>query len=401
MIKRKFVVCLILSMLILLNLTTVLTIADGYSDSKQSRINSSEKQWTIMFYDDADFYMAGDPLDSFASEAFSSGNINVLVLQDTEHGPATLWYIDENHSKIPLKEMGEVNMGNYTTLEDFVAFGKNNFSAQRYMIFFYGHGNGWLGACRDNTSGNDWLTMDEMQHALTEADGVDIVCFSGPCSMGSIESVYELRECTDVYIASETLSGYNYWRGTFNDLCILLNERSDISNAEVGNFIIQSIKEKTPINEYVSSFEKGIVTYCAINTIGMNDLIDSLNGLIDNLTSNIRFLKFRSRILRHFTRSFITNSEGQRETVDVYDFAKKCSFSSCFNSAIRTKAKNVMEKFGDVVIATFHGRFQLNVHGLSIYFPRFKVLYDKNYTSLNLDFINDTCWDEFLEMYLN
>jgi hypothetical protein len=60
-----------------------------------------------------------------------------------------------------------------------------------------------------------------------------------------------------------------------------------------------------------------------------------------------------------------------------------------------------MEKFDDVVIATFKGRFQLNVHGLSIYFPRSKVLYDKNYTSLDLDFINDTCWDEFLESYLN
>ena len=75
-----------------------------------SKVNM--KEWTIMLYDDADFYRAYDPLDDFSKEAYSSQYVNVLVLQDKKRGGAKLWYIDENHEKQLLEEMGELNMGN-------------------------------------------------------------------------------------------------------------------------------------------------------------------------------------------------------------------------------------------------------------------------------------------------
>jgi hypothetical protein len=401
MIKRKFVVCSILTMLILLNLTTALTIADGYSDSKQSRINSSEKQWTIMFYDDADFYMAGDPLDSFASEAFSSGNINVLVLQDTEHGPATLWYIDENHSKIPLKEMGEVNMGNYTTLEDFVAFGKNNFSAQRYMIFFYDHGDGWLGACCDNNSGNDWLTMDEMQHALTEAGGVDVVCFSAPCLMGAIESAYELRNCTEIYIGSEELSGYIYWFYAIGDIYTVLNENTNISNIDLGKKIIESIGNNL---HTLSRKDQRGVTMSAIDTSKMGNVASSIDQLAQDLAVNAERNHVRIKLIRALTQPFANSKFNfliKGSILDAYDFAKNCFTFYFFNKAIKTSAKQVMENIDEAVIANLMGISHPRAHGLTIYFPPNYSRYNNKYTTSELDFTNDTQWDEFLEMYLS
>ena len=394
---RKLLTILVI---IMAGILPILSSIPAFSTSISKLENFSGKKWTIMAYSSADSNDTSTGILSlFDYEVSSSDNIDVVILEKTKNESTKLWYVENNHSLRLVRDFGEVSMGNYTTLKDFINYCKDNFTSKRYILFFSGHGAGWRGACSDHSAGyRDDLTMGEMKKALIETGGVDIICFSGPCSMGSIESVYELRDCTDIYIGSETFSGYNYWRGTISDLSIILNEKHDITNREVGKFIIESIKEKTPNNEHISRFEKDIVTYSAINTSGIKDLADALDSLIDNLTSNIFFWRFRTRLLRHFSRSFFTNLKGLRQTVDVYDFAKKCSYSF-FNNAIRMEAKKVMDAFDDAVIANFRGSFQVNAYGLSLYFPVSKDLYDKNYTYL--DFANDTIWNEFLESYLH
>jgi hypothetical protein len=79
--------------------------------------------------------------------------------------------------------------------------------------------------------------MDEFQKALEETGGVDIICFT-PCLMGAVESAYELRNCTNVYIGNEAGGSYCFWRFMTGDLCTLLNENSNISNVNLGKSII-------------------------------------------------------------------------------------------------------------------------------------------------------------------
>lgn len=404
MIKRKFIACSILSMILLMNLAAV-TVADEDYGAKQSVTNSTGKQWTLMFYDDADFYMAFDPLDWFASESFSSENINVLILQDTEHGPATLWYIDENHSKIPLKEMGEINMGNYTTLGDFVAYCKNNFSAQRYIIFFYDHGGGWMGACWDNASNNDWLTMDEIQQALTDTGGVDLVCFSAPCLMGAVESAYELRNCTKAYIGSEEVSGYLYWGNIIGDICGIIDNKTDISNIDLGKEIISMTKKNLFENFFNKMYRQGLkmVTMSAIDTSKMENVVLSIDQLAKGLMFKVNDSRFRIKLIHDLTQSFppkFSMPRIKKTFFDVYDFSKKCYHFFFLDKEIRLGAKKVMESIDDAVIANLKGIGHLQAHGLTIYFPPELGYYDATYTTSNLDFTNNTHWDEFLTLYL-
>ncbi len=62
----------------------------------------------------------------------------------------------------------------------------------------YNHGGGCWDACIDETD-NGWLTMDDIQKALEEAGGIDILMFNAPCLMGNLEAVYELRNVVNVY----------------------------------------------------------------------------------------------------------------------------------------------------------------------------------------------------------
>ena len=114
-------------------------------DHESAHNTTQTKKWTFMFYDDADF-QGYDPLTdsyggiSFAEAAYSGETVDVIVLQDTDAGPATLWYIDEHHQLENLEDMGEVNMGDAATLQHLVDYGKNKFPADRYVLALYNHG---------------------------------------------------------------------------------------------------------------------------------------------------------------------------------------------------------------------------------------------------------------------
>lgn len=205
----------IISILIILLLTLssfILTNSMPAISLKSQKLE--QKKWTFMFYADADFAPNIPGLiDLIAQSMRSSENVNILVLQDSNPDPASIWYIDENHDKISVEDLGEINMGNYTSLRNFVNYCKNNYSAERYMLVLWDHGMAWEGACIEITDvpdGGDHLTMDEMQRALAESGGVNIIGFSA-CVMGCVESAYELRNYTEVYFGSEEMNGYNSW----------------------------------------------------------------------------------------------------------------------------------------------------------------------------------------------
>lgn len=403
--NKKTIVSLIITTL-LISVGTANAITNTNSENTNS---PEEKEWTIMLYDDADFNKAYDPLSCFSSQAFSNRNINTVVLQDKKDEAGKLWQIDENHNKILLKEMGEINMGDYTTLKNFLNYSKNNFPAERYILFFYNHGMGWKGACTDTTNNSDHLTMDEIQKAMIDTNGVDITCFSAPCLMGSIESAYELRNCTEIYIGSEETSGYIYWGDIIDDICNLINTNPDISNQILGKKIIEKIEKNirfSPKSYTRRVYRKArrLITMSAIQTNEMNDLAKSIDKLAKNLSRKINqstYNHIKIKIIHHLTQSFADYIPLTRSSIiDLYDFSKKCHLFFILNKSLRKNTKEVIQNIDKSVIAETHGIKHLDAHGLSIYLPTSRS-YDSKYTNSNLDFINDTYWDEFQQLYIN
>ena len=369
------------------------SIASMEPDNVNTEVSTSmaeSKKWTWMFYDDADFYRAYDPLENFSEEAYSSENLDVIVLQDKEHGPASMWYVDENHNIEKLEEMGEINMGDKNTLQNFVQYCKDEYPAERYILSMYNHGRGCFGACIDDTSDGDILTMDEMQNALTKTGGVDILCFTAPCNMGSVESVYEMRDCVDVYIGSEEGSGYGHWWGTIENMCNVLNENPNISNNEFGEDIIQSIWDETPWQDSI--------TMSAVRTDKIEDLVNQIDKFctylyenFDELFNKIRFARLKSKeVMSH------------RGSVDLIDFVQ--NYYDVENTQfIFQHVQNITDAFNEAVIRECHGVEYDEEHGLHIFFPLLLAFYGypPSYgdTSYGLDFSQDTSWNELLEAY--
>ncbi len=208
---------------------------------QKNNVKSLEsKPWTTLYYIDNDYENSGysDPIEQlFIDEISSNDNVNVVMIQDSIDTPAFLYYIDADHNKLLLEELGEINMGDYQTLSYFINYGKQNYPADRYLLWVYNHGGGWKGACMDDTNNDPLLTMDDFQKALLETGGVDIISFFA-CLMSSLESVYELRDLVDVYVGSEDLAYISWWDGICGDTNKLIAESPDLSNEEIGKKIV-------------------------------------------------------------------------------------------------------------------------------------------------------------------
>ena len=199
--KKTLIIC-ILFIILLSNFSVCLA---SISNNVELPKIKSEKEWTYMFYDAHDYtHNWMEPLAfRFITKPRSSENLNFIVLQDTIYGPGKILYFSQIGRKILLENLGEINTGDGSTLEYFIEYCKENYPAKRYFLEIASHGTAWYASGLDKTSNDDWLNLEEIQRALDKTGGVDIIAFISSCAMAAVESVYELRNLTDVYIGCE------------------------------------------------------------------------------------------------------------------------------------------------------------------------------------------------------
>lgn len=371
----------------------IIPVQGAYLKNETPHIKTSEtKAWTTLYYLDCDYDSNNfDPLEQiFIDEIATTENVNVVVIQDKEEEPAFLYYIDENHSKILLEELGEINMGDYQTLSYFIDYGKQNYPADRYLLWVYDHGGGWKGACMDTTNNDPLLSMDEFQKALTETGGVDVICFFA-CLMASIEAVYELRGLVDVYIGSEDLAWASWWDGICGDTNQLLTDNPAVSNEDLGIEIVTSFQEQghPPTN---------VLTASAIKA----DKVEPLVQALDELAKYFIFhwlRSYRNVKTAHDNTFLLADYESWAEVFEVYDI--RGFLQSLPESSKKTAALDALD---EAIISEVHGSIMEGTNGLSIFFPSHISPYDlaQEYkdAGLYLDFPNDTWWNEFLFFFI-
>ncbi len=352
---------------------------------------TSGKKWTFLLYAAADVGMTWAPLNDFAEHFASGAGVDALCLQDKNGETAKVWYIDENHNTVLLEDIGEVNMGSTATLSDFLDYAKTNFPAERYIISFYGHGGGWGGACNDMDPEFGVLRMDNMKQALQGCGGVDLVLFSAPCWMGALESAYELRNCTDVYIASEHESFYSFWRTVMRSISEELNSNADISNYQLARLIIDWMEKDR--KSYAPYYGMQYLTMSAIRMDRMEALRDAIDDLALAYLADPPRLKMLLESVRkkivYFDNTSITDLNSIMLCLDKVET----------DIALKTKLENVSQHLSDAVISEIHLPKYKNAGGLTIFLPdetNADIIAYYVHEMFGLDFVLDSHWDELL-----
>ena len=244
---------------------------------------------------------------------------------------------------------------------------------------------GVRGVCLDSTSGRE-LKIWEVGDVLSDIKATYNVTFDiigvDVCSLGAVETAYELMDCADYMIASadeEPDWGWDY--------------TSALGEIEADpNISPRDLAVKATIH-FLAQYSEDYVTQATVYLGAFRtQYLPALNDMADTLNYYMYEYRYIIRSIRNQTHTYTS------ERVDIGDFAQHLRAESQLPQQLRDKASSFLAILNDTVIEQGCGATHLgNFYGMYIYFP--KSYYRETYT--NYISFSSQRWDEFLRRYIN
>lgn len=333
--------------------------------------------WTIMVYLAADndlFRYSQRDLREMQAVG-STDDVHVVVFWDPLKSSAGYYFVARD-SLVLLRNLGNGNSGDSIMLQDFIRFAKERYPARRYALILWNHGAGWRrppkGMCWDETSGNDFLSLSELAHALREG-GVhfDLIGMDA-CFMALLEVAYEIKDHGDILLASQAEEPGDGWDYTY--FLHRLTRNPGMSARALALEIL---------NGYFSSCGTSEnLTLSAVDLARVDLLVQAVDDLARLLygTENSSFVPGDSL--------YISKEYG------YVDIARLVAFL-----ALKPQYGSVLQKIRNALASTVIANRASGVHqgsgGLSLYLPYNFQCPPVEYQDLL--FTRDSFWDEFLK----
>jgi len=362
-----------------------------------------QTEWTFMVYLDGDNNLEGAALYNLnqMETVGSTDKVNIIVLLDRLTAPGGwIYYIQKDYvtgetwdtftSPVLVTFEYEPNMGDPSTLTNFIEWTMQNYPAKQYALVLWDHGSGWKrvgvqfpdkGVCFDDTN-EDYLTTAELKKALYDAGEYGYLNLIGfdACLMAMVEIGYQIRQFGDVMVASEETIPWNGW--PYDTILSDLKTHPTYSSTSLGARICV---------RYIAFYGSGSgVTLSAIN-------LKKLEALASEIAS------FAVILQKHWSCCQSKIKSARAATEDMYDpdyadlihFARKL-YATYPHLEVRTACTKLISAVTSVVIKNVHGSLHPQSTGLTIYFPE----YSYNYGYDSLDLALRTKWNAFLYLYL-
>lgn len=462
-------------------------------DTAQGPAPAPLPEWTAMVFMDGDNNLEEDALHDFEemAEVGSTDKVNIVVLFD-RIGTYTVNSLDKagdiyenwgetlrfhitkgmkptraNAIKDATCQVSpgrpevcpELNMGDPNVLRDFIAWGKRQYPAQRYILIIWDHGTGWrrvipntatnraafgpapapagasqqptkqvrrgdmvmadtfraaLGspyraASHDETS-DDQLYNSEIQQGLQDGLGgqkLQILGFDA-CLMAMVETAYAMRDQAAVLVGSEDLEPGSGWQ--YNDWLQQLVARPSMNEVELGNVLVESYKKQyDPVRK--------TTTQSAVRLTQADALAKAVSALADSMRAKMTSEAQNIKAARDECAMFAPNPFEETPPKDYFfhiDFIRFCDLllAHAKDQDVKNKAQAARDLAAASVIATYAGserKDRFGSHGLAIYFPASGSFYkndqyaqggyEKSNTVFPVAFVRDHTWSDFLHAY--
>ena len=301
-------------------------------------------------------------------------NVNVVLIA----GGSSTWgndYIDEDETSIyqltqngfeKVKQQKIKNMGDYSTLSDFINFVTKNYITDEYELLFWNHGGAIMGSEYDELSNNDNLSLQEIKTALTKTgfnknNKIETVIFS-TCLNGTIENANVFKDYANYFVASEEISMSVKDTSDFSFINYVTPKTGSI---EIGRSFIEKYKEKMNyLKEVYQIYNEDYNIYSTYSIIDLNNL-DDLNKSVDDFFVEIDVLKNYNKIARVrsnlYQYAYKQAGEPSYDTVDLYNLINDLKELS------PKKANKVLEELENTI--KYNYSTDSSSRGISIYFP--------------------------------
>ncbi len=364
--------------------------------AKKPAKKAAMKEWTF-----AVFLNCDNNLDRFGVEdqeemarVGSNENLNVVTLIDRERGPAQINYIEKGNIK-KIKDMGEMDMGDYKELVKFAKFIKENYPAKHYMIGIWNHGSGWKakqdasnvvrGISYDDSSSNH-ITNDQLAVATKEVaevlgQKIDIINMDA-CLMGMSEVAYAIKDSCNYFVGSEeTEAG----KGTpYDD--VLKGWKQGMTPKQLASHWVDA---------YAQSYNGGSQgrddsTQSAYDLSKTDAFLDALNGFSKAIMAGkysekvmtaagktVKFAYPQNIDLLHFLKNLRPEVQGDTSLITAMDKVEKAAKAMIINNKTTGRYYNKYEE----------------AQGIAVYLPSNLAIESKY---LTLDYSKNVMWDDML-----
>ena len=237
----------------------------------------------------------------------------------------------------------EENMASKYTLGKTIDFVKKYSSSENYGLIIWGHGTGYKnsfssghtnktrGVAVDDTS-EDFMTTMELREAIAEK-GLSVIAFD-TCFGMLIETVYELKDCGDYFIASAGLVPSEGW-----DYKSLFNNFSSIPRDEMNSEKFCVLAE----NQFVDQYENRNFVISWIDLKLVSELVEKFDNFAEILKNQLIDLKSQEEMFDLFFYK-LKHYKGVSYPCDMY--IDIFSLADYFSISIKEAAdlKSVLER---------------------------------------------------------
>ncbi len=384
----------------------------GGSSSESENHVGVKNGWLVLIYMDGDNSLSGataEDLREIESVKYSP-QVKVVVLRDTfGNEGGTIYDYNYENSSFDEFSVPEPNMGEPSTLVNFVEKYARKYPYSNVALIMWNHGDAWRGvshpdkfrAAAEDVTDDDYLYMHELKEALQKLsdDGIRINLIGfDECLMGNLEVFYDIKDYTDVVVASEVSEPYEGWNYSY-----VMKEVSNNPSLDAyafGKVIVDAYRKA-----YAS--EPGNYTMIAVKSSDVNVLVRDINQFISLLDSNYGcFYSARQN-------PSVTNDDLESlGTIDLGNFAYRVS--ECLSNSYVSDIVDRINSFYKYISPNS------NLTGISIFFPSSNKVNDFDYyfadaahpitlvddsgEVLDENYYNpftETEWDEFLERYFS
>ncbi len=389
-------------------------IFDAYTDSGHSQrfIPGFELQvpWSLLIYMDGDNSLSS-AVDADMNELAVVGSnsmVNAVVEVDTSDSTTKRYFI-EPFNPVLLSDLGELNMADKKTLEDFIGWATANYPADHYLLVLWNHGQGFENAPTsrdilwdDHPVEGLSMSIPELSEALSASSAqigkkIDVVGMDA-CLMSMLEIAYSIRGSADYMVASENLEPVNGWP---------YDRLLQFMETDPANLIPQQLSASI-VDMFVDSYtdtEEPSLSAVDLGKIGQLAAdVSNLAGLLIQAMSADPAVKYElTGPIYDNVQRFDDNNNGSIDKsdsyADLYNLAELINRDPAMSYSIQAAATDVMGDIGMCVLRNAHkGAAISNAHGLSIWYPDGYVydLFKEHYSALS--FARETEWLGLIDM---
>ncbi len=279
------------------------------------------------------------------------------------------YYLDIGFDLDPVQMLGEVDMSDPRSLEDFVTWGITNYPAERYMLIISSHGAGWSGIGPDYDSGRTVIFPPQMREGISAAlrntgvDKLDIVGFDA-CLMAQYEIATELQSVAHYLLAAEEVIPGFGWEYTAPLRALTANPSMDA--VAFGQAIIDAYME-----DYTAQGTPRIDLH--LLDLSKTDALTAALQEFDRVVSaDITVLLDTLAAARQTAQSFglmPLSGDNYFSFIDIKDFMRRVFIQSLDQPEVTDVAQSVINAVDDMVVYSRSDESLPGANGISFYFP--------------------------------